>query len=205
MFFERPSAGFAETGDAGPAEFGRQRLKPPLTAAAYPAKLGRWGVIRMAPACGPGARALLSVPRWGFFHIRACGRHIQPNTVRATDGAVASPSACAGTALSSLISPGCVGAPHRRRFQTTTDVARTLLRTRHHFNKENSQSGFLLFEISSPSLKSAALGVIASSRQQPQQSTLLSRNDIQTRGDVFLRRLHSIYPLENPANFIRRR
>ena len=98
--------------------------------------------------------------RWGFFHSRACGRHIQPNTVPAPDGAIASPSACARTALSSLISPGCVGAPRRRRFQTTTDVARTLLRTRHHFNKENSQSGFLLFEISSPSLKSAALGVI---------------------------------------------
>ena len=107
----------------------------------------------MAPPWGPGARALCICAALGLF-----GRHIQPNTVRATDGAGASPSACAGTALSPLISPGCVGAPHRRPFQITTDVPRTLLRTRHHFIKENSQSGFLLFEISSPSLKSAALG-----------------------------------------------
>ena len=139
----------------------------------------------MAPPWGPGARALRICAALGLL----------PQAVRVV--VISSRIQCAPWMEPLQAHPHaparlCVGAPHRRRFQTTTDVARTLLRTRHHFNKENSQSGFLLFEISSPSLKSAALGVIAGSRQQPQQSTLLSRNDIQTRGDVFLRRLHSI-------------
>jgi hypothetical protein len=38
LFFEQSSTGFVERVDAGPAEFGRQRLKPPLTAAANPAE-----------------------------------------------------------------------------------------------------------------------------------------------------------------------
>jgi hypothetical protein len=46
LFFEQSSTGFVERVDAGPAEFGRQRLKPPLTAAANPAESGRWSVIR---------------------------------------------------------------------------------------------------------------------------------------------------------------
>ena len=40
LFFEQSSTGFVERVDAGPAEFGRQRLKPPLTAAANPAEFG---------------------------------------------------------------------------------------------------------------------------------------------------------------------
>ena len=145
----------AKVAIAANGEPGRPCLKPPLTAAAYPAESGRWSVIRGWHRPGAPARArCVSVLRWGLFHSRSCGRHTQPNTVRAPDGAVASPSACAGTALSPLLSPSCVGAP--LALPNHNGRASTLLRTRRYFIKKDSQSGFLLFEISSPYLKSAS-------------------------------------------------
>ena len=54
---------------------------------------------------------------------------------------------------------------------------RTLLRTRHHFNKENSQSGFLLFEIRRPlsSLRrSASLLAVANNRNNRHFSAVMT-------------------------------
>ena len=114
----------------------------------------------MAPPWGPGARALRICAALGLL----------PQAVLVV--VISSRIQCAPRMEPLQAHPHaparlCVGAPHRRRFQTTTDVARTLLRTRHHFNKENSQSGFLLFEISSPSLKSAALGSLLAVANNP--------------------------------------